>query len=125
MRSTVRAKITDREIMQQALEALETANESDFWIKQESIVKALRERLAHCERCGKKLGGPDDIHTCSPQQPEQEPVAWRWKERINGDFDSWVISASEPPPYAIEQQPLYTAPPQRKPLTNKYRAYKK
>lgn len=77
MRSTVRAKITDREIMQQALEALETANESDFWIKQESIVKALRERLAHCDRCGKKLGGTDDIHTCSPQrkpQPEQEPV---------------------------------------------------
>ena len=43
-------------------------------------------------------------------KPEQEPVAWRWKERINNDFDSWVISASEPPPYAIEQQPLYSTP---------------
>jgi hypothetical protein len=47
-----------------------------------------------------------------------QPVAWRWKERINGDFDSWVISVSEPPPYAIEKQPLYTAPPQRQPLTD-------
>ena len=48
-------------------------------------------------------------------QPESEPVAWRWKERINSDFDSWVITSSEPPPYAVEKQPLYTAPPQRKP----------
>ena len=38
--------MTDREIMQQALEALETADESAFWVKQESVVKALRERLA-------------------------------------------------------------------------------
>jgi hypothetical protein len=54
----------------------------------------------------------------SMAQPEQEPVAWRWKERINSDFDSWVITSSEPPPYAVEKQPLYTAPPQRKPLTD-------
>lgn len=53
-------------------------------------------------------------------QPEQEPVAWRWKERINSDFDSWVISVSEPPPYAIEKQPLYAAPPKREPLMTKY-----
>jgi hypothetical protein len=51
-------------------------------------------------------------------EPEQEPVAWRWKERINGDFNSWVVTFSEPPPYAIEKQPLYTAPPQRQPLTD-------
>jgi hypothetical protein len=51
-------------------------------------------------------------------QPESEPVAWRWKERINNDFDSWVITSSEPPPYAVEKQPLYTTPPQRKPLTD-------
>jgi hypothetical protein len=52
------------------------------------------------------------------QSEKQEPVAWRWKERINGDFDSWVISVSEPPPYAIEKQPLYTALLQRQPLTH-------
>lgn len=97
--------MTDRELMQEVLEALETCGEDewysddDFGMMQvydkEKIIKAiavLRKRLA---------------------QPEQEPVAWRWKERINGDFDSWVISASEPPPYAIKQQPLYTITPQR------------
>lgn len=45
------------------------------------------------------------------EQPQ--PVAWRWKERINGELDSWVVTSSEPPPYAVEKQPLYTAPPQR------------
>ena len=30
-----------------------------------------------CPRCGKRLGSNDwDIHTCTPPQPEQEPVAW-------------------------------------------------
>jgi len=61
--------------MQQALDALETADEFDFWLKQESIVKALRERLAHCERCGKKLGGEGDIHTCTPPAA-QRPLVW-------------------------------------------------
>jgi len=52
------------------------------------------------------------------RQAAQQPVAWRWKERINGDFDSWVVTSSEPPPYAVEQQPLYTSPPQRNPLSD-------
>jgi hypothetical protein len=51
-------------------------------------------------------------------QPEQKPVAWRWKERINNDFDSWVITSSEPPPYAVERQPLYAAPRQWVGLTD-------
>ena len=51
-------------------------------------------------------------------QPEQKPVAWRWKERINSDFDSWVITSSEPPPYAVEKQPLYTVPRQWQGLTD-------
>ena len=51
-------------------------------------------------------------------EPVQEPVAWMWKERVNGDFDSaWRVTRCEPPPYAIEQQPLYTAPTPRKPET--------
>lgn len=49
---------------------------------------------------------------------EAQPVAWRWKERINNDLESWVITASEPPPYAIEKQPLYAAPPKRESLTD-------
>jgi hypothetical protein len=95
--------MTDREIMQQALETLLWANaEIDAWMfdgrgygpeERPEIIKAvtaLQERLAHCDRCGKKLGGEGDIHTCTldpigdaqdkliaemAAQPEPEPVA--------------------------------------------------
>ena len=89
-----------REVMQQALEALTEYDGTNGESKRKRVLAALRERLA---------------------QPKQEPVAWRWKERINGDFDSWVVTSSEPPPfpsYAVEQQPLYTSPPQRNPLSD-------
>ena len=49
------------------------------------------------------------------------PVAWRSKERINGEFDSgWKLTSNEPPqtPRTIAIEPLYIHPPQqRKPLT--------
>ena len=49
------------------------------------------------------------------------PVAWRSKERINGEFDSgWKLTSNEPPqtPRTIAIEPLYTHPPQqRHPLT--------
>ena len=48
------------------------------------------------------------------------PVAWRSKERINGEFDSgWKLTSNEPPqtPRTIAIEPLYTHPPQqRQPL---------
>jgi hypothetical protein len=91
----------DRQLMQQALDALNKAlprlapyGEQD-WLDCKAAIKALRERLAHCDRCGKKLGGEGDIHTCTPDpigdaqdrliaeiaaQPEQEPVAWEHHE---------------------------------------------
>ena len=53
-------------------------------------------------------------------EPVQEPVAWRSKTRINGEFDSgWHLTSTEPPqtPRTIAIEPLYTAPEQRKPLT--------
>lgn len=44
-------------------------------------------------------------------QAEQEPVAWRWKAVIDGDqISNWVLTHSDPPPYAVARQPLYTAP---------------
>jgi hypothetical protein len=66
--------MTDRDLMQQALEALETADEFDFWLKQESIVKALRERLAQIEK--EPFGNSEQLAQPAPVQPEQEPVAW-------------------------------------------------
>jgi hypothetical protein len=62
--------MTDRELLQQALDALEGSTEKTLSIR---AMKALRERLAHCDRCGKKPGGEGDIHTCTPK-PEQEPL---------------------------------------------------
>ena len=51
------------------------------------------------------------------------PVAWRSKERINGEFDSgWKLTSNEPPqtPRTIAIEPLYIHPPQqRKPLTER------
>jgi uncharacterized protein YbaA (DUF1428 family) len=67
--------MTDRELMQQALDALETI--SEFAVGEGDVceiiakrarlaITALRDRLAHCDRCGKRLGGEGDIHTCTP-----------------------------------------------------------
>jgi hypothetical protein len=49
----------------------------------------------------------------------EKPVAWRWKALVNGEFVSnWVLTHSEPPPYATESMPLYTAPRQWVGLTD-------
>jgi hypothetical protein len=79
--------MTDRELMQQALDAL---NRSDYlgWQVNIPIIKALRERLA---------------------QPEQEPVAWMHKHIENNVIthrpadldrhpDRWVALYKTPPP---------------------------
>ena len=71
--------MNDREIMHQALKTLLWANaEINAWMfdgrgygpeERPEIIKAvtaLQERLAHCDHCGKRLGGEGDIHTCSP-----------------------------------------------------------
>jgi len=63
--------MTDRQLMQQALDAMLTVTDYDALAKARI---ALRERLAHCDRCGKKLGGEGDIHTCTPKQ---KPVSIR------------------------------------------------
>ena len=91
--------MTDQELMQQALYALEYASDMT---KPENMsgcecpicvtITALRGRLA---------------------QPEQEPVAWYHADNYKTHF------TTEPSPDLIGKywQPLYTTPPQRKPLT--------
>jgi len=115
--------MTDRQLMQLALDALETASEVGFWELQKTVVFALRERLAHCDRCGKRLGGEGDIHTCTPDpigdaqdrlivemaaQPEQEPAAYLCENAVGHKYFRWKKPSSTYKPIA-----LYTTPPQR------------
>lgn len=88
--------MTDRELMQQALESLEF--EAEGWecvppITREAIA-ALRERLA---------------------QPEQEPLAWANLNELTEQFNSVNCGTVYRLP-GEGRSPLYTTPPQRKPL---------
>ncbi len=52
-------------------------------------------------------------------EPVQEPVAWRWRMRnltdAPGFVQPWKVTTYYPREQANEIEPLYTAPPQRKP----------
>lgn len=87
--------MTDRELMQQALDALDSDN-PDIQLR---AATALRARLA---------------------QPEPEPVAWMYEYGTdNGDAVNevrWYKNVSLTPPvltYNRNVVPLYAAPPQR------------
>ena len=80
-----------RQAAQQALEALEAVNnESLWWGKKDAAITALRAALA---------------------EPEPKPVAW-----IYSQGTAKVASLNHVP--GVRATPLYTAPPQRKPLTD-------
>ena len=55
----------------------------------------------------------DALRAALAAQPA-EPVAWRWKERVNGMSDSdWTVTNVEPPDgvRVIAKEPLYAAQP--------------
>jgi hypothetical protein len=105
--------MTDRELMQQALEALigdraflESDAPVEIWGVNDKAIPALRERLA---------------------QPEQAPVAWLWRCKPHCGWPEWSVSLKRPADAGCdgnkrtegyEDIPLYTFPPQRKPLTD-------
>ena len=78
---------------------------------------AAERKRNFCERCGKRLGGADHIHTCTPPQPapqaaiEQEPVAWISGKSLAEikDFDATVYGRGG----FDDATPLYTEPPKR------------
>ncbi len=101
--------MTDRQLFQQALDALDESvdtvhqiSESDWrhgmptrktqldgiknLVEQhKAAITALRERLAHCDRCGKRLGGEGDIHTCSPLELKRFEQWWDADDDIPND----------------------------------------
>lgn len=74
--------MTDRELMQQALEALTAYDGTNGEGKRKRVLAALRERLAQsdpgCAECGKSGGWALYCVACMEKlvQPEQEPVAY-------------------------------------------------
>ena len=109
--------------MKLALEALEllTDTEQTFGALDygDNAITAIKEVLAeHAMQEVQRLGQEIEQkigcvnHDCDQckAQPEQEPVAWMWNN--HGSID---LSRFE----KVGYQPLYTAPPQRKPLTDK------
>ena len=72
-------------------------NKGDFFISYD-LYKEIYEFLVH------------------PEQPEQEPVAWKVIDKTNGEF---MFSRVKPTERSYKYDvviPLYTAPPKREPL---------
>jgi hypothetical protein len=127
--------MTDRQLMQQVLRELEGIPfYRKYGVRISNAITALQKRLAQCDRCGKKLGGEGDIHTCTPDpigdaqdkliaemaaQPEQEPVAWiDPADYATLENDGWCVVHANAfdGSHALHS----TTPPaaQRQPLTN-------
>lgn len=92
--------MTDRELMQRALEALERYGGVDQ--RACDAEEALRERLA---------------------QPEQEPIAWVYQEGLEAlkSAKPWVVYGCDGNgayPDGVERTPLYLAPRQWQGLTD-------
>jgi hypothetical protein len=86
--------MTDRELLQQALDALHTTN---FGVHARAVL-ALSKRLAHCDRCGKQLGGVGHIHTCTPpaaQMTEFEQAVAACDNTLHFAINHWQDKAVE------------------------------
>ena len=94
--------------------ALAEPVQEPVWVCPDSVEHRY-QKPGHCEDCGKTL--------VQVTEPVQEPVAWRWGYRsvTTGEMDwrGYVEIAAHPNlrSPAIIMEPLYTSPPQRKPLT--------
>jgi len=92
--------MTDREIMQQALDAFKDTHyrilsagllDQDLLNRNFTVATALRERLARCDRCGKPLGGESDIHTCTPPAAQRQ-----WVGLTKDDLREIIVDLKRP-----------------------------
>ena len=105
--------MTDRELMQKALEALEPYAILYGHIQQ--VVTALRERLAqpepapgYCKHCQQYT-----IEEPLPAQPEQEPVVWMYQDKSTHEVRFQKHMRGFVDHGATYETPLYTTPPRR------------
>ena len=73
------------------------------WDRVKALEESLREHMVEIHRL-KALA-----------QPEQEPVAYRFQSPAT---EEWLLGLEPPVGSRWEIEPLYAAPPQRKPLTD-------
>ncbi len=85
----------ERKVFELALEALEQWNTPLY--KRATVITSIKEALA---------------------QPEQEPVAWSCKNMIVEFWTTDEYQAKRKAEQGYQVSPLYTTPPQRKPLTD-------
>jgi len=93
------------------------------WLKPGAAVEVSMDNLAAYHAEVQRLMEENAALRAALAEPVQEPVAWRWGYRsvTTGEMDwrGYVEIAADPNlrSPAIIMEPLYTAPPQRKPLT--------
>jgi hypothetical protein len=102
------AKAIETLAQEKALQALHNENErlglyKDAYAEQEPLIGCVNHDCAKCK-----------------ERTEQEPVAWIEKDMQCDDFDPDSVTCEKPTIVADgwEWVPLYTTPPQRKPLTH-------
>ena len=84
--------MTERDLLKQALEALESPVDAMWQVRREDVITALRERLA---------------------QPEQEPVVWMYQDKSTHEVRFQKHMRGFVDHGATYETPLYTTPPPR------------
>ena len=116
-------------MMSKERELLARVLTSELWSVQEELQAEIKELLAQPEQNKAEAIMPNGVCVSNVYDAykegkksvmvEQEPVAWMWEENTS---DGWVESAdTDKPPeneYRRNIQPLYLAPPKRKPLSD-------
>ena len=113
--------MTKDEALKLALEALKQIDEAMPFPVAKLAQKVIKEALAQPEQDGQCKRCTDGCPACDARKlSEQEPVAWRaWVSKFpQGTGSDWVYVTKPIMKDSIHNQPLYTTPPQRKPLTD-------